>query len=947
MKSIIKKCPWIFLVCLATIQTLHSHTDNPSQNTVLSDSSLVYGKLPNGFTYYIKDIPNAPNIQLKLLVKVGYYNEDLDQKEFSHIIEHLAFSDASITQISENLKKQPGVTMKALTTNEKTSYNLKIPVNQMNILHKGLLWFKKIFDLNLTPDNIAREKGIIMQEILYRNGNHLDQHYLRMNLFSKLFMCNSSFQNHSNFKDHIKGFSSQSLRNFYRKWYHPERTALIITGDIGNMDEIEKRIHEQFSDIQAQNNTFFSMEKDCRKSYLQSPNQFVIQENNQDKNSHLNNQEIQLTLLYRDKEILVPESSSKEGIHRELLWSFINNMIVQRIQKKQIWGISTNAPNYSKPYYAVTISNDDGSEMQNLQSFTKLIQQIKTDGFLDVEWEKAQDQLKHLYSNTTQFWIQKIAECFLNEKRLYNSNQHYNQKLEEFTLDTINSFAKQYLSIMPNDIGIIAPKGNKATTYSESKIRGWIKSAAATPTSSYVTPKEKLLLPPNEIASLKQIECIFEGENQIGIEELIFDNGIRVALHNYKFSGLYKNQISIHGFSTKGALYLPEADYFSAINAPLIIKTAGLGNLTGKEIQFIKSENNLYFKAYIHPLETGIKIRGKKNEMEQMLQLMYLSFSQPRYPENSDFENWKKIERNRYIKPYINSRVLDFEEKIAEIINDKSIILKHGSTSRYKGIIQTNKDRAYNIYRKLFGNASDFTIIISGDFSKDTILPLIKKYIGNLPNANNHTPISNSNANTDYQINLPKHPLYRKFKIDYQNVSYDKQNNKYYMLCFISKATDIHDWKERTKVVFLAKLIRKKLLDFRYKKNAALYYSNAFGTLNKYLKIYKVGIFLDCTENELGWLREESKLLMDDIKEGKFNSEDFTAVKAEMLNLYGQNRNTLKMYSPGEVYRYYLNNKHLINDKQQVDFVQSLTIEDLLDTANKYLKKRHMMEFVM
>src|SRR5690606_34677211 len=56
------------------------------------DPGIRYGQLSNGLRYYIKPIPNSgEKLYMRLYVKVGTFQEDPDQWELAHFVEHMAF----------------------------------------------------------------------------------------------------------------------------------------------------------------------------------------------------------------------------------------------------------------------------------------------------------------------------------------------------------------------------------------------------------------------------------------------------------------------------------------------------------------------------------------------------------------------------------------------------------------------------------------------------------------------------------------------------------------------------------------------------------------------------------------------------------------------------------------------------------------------------------------
>src|SRR5690606_37591494 len=61
-------------------------------NMVTLDPKIRHGVLPNGLTYYIKDVKNGSSeIDMRLIVKAGSTILDPDQYELQHFMEHVAF----------------------------------------------------------------------------------------------------------------------------------------------------------------------------------------------------------------------------------------------------------------------------------------------------------------------------------------------------------------------------------------------------------------------------------------------------------------------------------------------------------------------------------------------------------------------------------------------------------------------------------------------------------------------------------------------------------------------------------------------------------------------------------------------------------------------------------------------------------------------------------------
>ena len=61
------------------------------QDSMSLDPRIRYGKLTNGLTYYIKSVDTTSKaIDTRLIVKAGSNQEDPDQYDLAHFMEHIA-----------------------------------------------------------------------------------------------------------------------------------------------------------------------------------------------------------------------------------------------------------------------------------------------------------------------------------------------------------------------------------------------------------------------------------------------------------------------------------------------------------------------------------------------------------------------------------------------------------------------------------------------------------------------------------------------------------------------------------------------------------------------------------------------------------------------------------------------------------------------------------------
>ena len=230
----------------AQIQENKDTIDNPS---------IKYGKLPNGFTYYIKPIDKPmEKLEISFLVKVGNYNEDMYHLDFAHAVEHLAFksakhfpanilNDNSFLQHLEMKKND----ISAQTSNFYTIYSFKIPSHRKDALTAGFQFFQDIAkNLKINKKDVDNERGPLRQEMVFRQGGNMDSYFFKTKLESLLFPC---LNNYSDFFEHNNNFSWKSLHDYYKKWYRPDLMAVVVIGKIEKINDIENQIQNYFSSL--------------------------------------------------------------------------------------------------------------------------------------------------------------------------------------------------------------------------------------------------------------------------------------------------------------------------------------------------------------------------------------------------------------------------------------------------------------------------------------------------------------------------------------------------------------------------------------------------------------------------------------------------------------------------------------------------------------------------
>ncbi|HEV7704963.1 MAG TPA: insulinase family protein, partial [Gemmatimonadaceae bacterium] len=169
MRHIAVSAVGLFLVAFAGIAARVA----PSPPSVLRDSSLVMGTLPNGIRYYLRaNHAPAHRVELRLAVNAGSLLEDKDQQGFAHFLEHMAFNGTThfphntLEDFIEFAGMRFGADLNAFTSADETVYMLTLPSDDATILSQGLDVVQDWADGGILIDSneVLAERGVVMGE---------------------------------------------------------------------------------------------------------------------------------------------------------------------------------------------------------------------------------------------------------------------------------------------------------------------------------------------------------------------------------------------------------------------------------------------------------------------------------------------------------------------------------------------------------------------------------------------------------------------------------------------------------------------------------------------------------------------------------------------------------------------------------------------------------------
>ncbi|MRV76526.1 insulinase family protein [Duganella sp. FT92W] len=705
--------------------------------TVPSAPDVKTGKLANGLTYYIKQNGKPEKrLELRLVVRAGSVLEDEDQLGLAHFVEHMAFNGTTHFKRNELISYLQSIGVKfgndlnAYTAFDETVYMLPIPTDKKENVETG---FQVLEDwahgIKFEDEAIDSERNIVLEELRARGG--VEKRMLQATLPKLLNGSRYADRLPIGKEDILKNFKYDAAKRFYRDWYRPDLMAVVAVGDI-DPAEAEKLIQRHFGHLKnpAQPRARLVTEIPPR---AQSESLVVT-----DKEASANAVAIRYTIR-KDR-----TRKTFADYREDLYESMIGFMLAQRVQELTqqaeppfIGGQAGMSPVLTgyRTFSALAVLGKGGAKPA-IDALVQEVERARRFGFSAQELDR------------TKKTIMRFVERAYQERDKTDSGQHVNGLVGSFltgraidpgivngyayaqelvpaaTLEEINALAAKMLP--SHEQKLVIYQGNDKAEPPAPKETELLALADAAEERAVVKREEKVLATKLMEPPAKPGTIVTEiVDKPLGTTELRLSNGVRVVLKPTDFKN---DQVLMAGFRPGGQSLYGAGDMFNARYASNIVSSMGV-KFAPTDLQKMLAGKTVSSSSWVGALGEGLRGGSGSADVETMLQLAHLSFTQPRRDE-ALYQSFIGKQRDLARTSMSNPDVVFSDVTIATLYNNDPRVAR---PARVEDFDHIQLDRAMAIYRERFASARDFTFVLVGSFDLATVKPLVATYLGSLP----------------------------------------------------------------------------------------------------------------------------------------------------------------------------------------------------------------------
>jgi zinc protease len=728
-----KRITTVFLFCAVSVQTFAQKLNAPIPN----NPAVKVGTLKNGIKYYVlKNSEPKNRMELRLVVNAGSVLETDAQQGLAHFMEHMNFNgtkDFPKNELVNFLQKSGmkfGADLNASTSFDETIYQLQVPTDSAKLFERA---FQILADWSsyatLDTAEINKERGIILEEERARLKNA--QGRIQQKLLP-ILLNNSRYSDRMPIgkTDILKTFKPEEIVKFYKDWYRPDLMAVVAVGDF-DPEKVENLIKEKFSSLKSSKNA------PKRTKYEISPSVGTQTFQILDKESPQSTFQM-FTRLPREKTL------TQADYRTDIAESLYNQMVSTRLQEASkkpnapfVFGIMAYSPFLAGLDVFQTIvlpKNAEGMEAA-IKAMIDEQERLKRFGFTKGELERAKKEyftgaeksFKEKDKTKSAAFVNGLVQNYLQETAYTDADFRFEftkNNLEGITLEEVNAITGKIMKEENRVALIVGSEKDKEKLPTEEKMKELInfKNPDIKPyeDEAVLTPILEKIPVGTKVVSEKKIE-------EIGVTELVFGNGAKVALKPTNF----KNDQILFSASSKGGTSLySDDDFYSAELSSTVVSQGGVSKLSDSQLDKALAGKVANVYTYVSELTEGVGGSTTPKDLETALQLMNAYITQPRRDDEvvkSFLKNQKDLIANS-LKTLTPEKV--FSDTVMTTLYQQNY---RRLPMKPENMDKVNIDRAMEIYKDRFSDLSDFTFVFVGNFEVEAIKPLLEKYIGGLP----------------------------------------------------------------------------------------------------------------------------------------------------------------------------------------------------------------------
>ncbi|HEU0077793.1 MAG TPA: insulinase family protein, partial [Longimicrobiaceae bacterium] len=376
----------------------------------------------------------------------------------------------------------------------------------------------------------------------------------------------------------------------------------------------------------------------------------------------------------------------------------------------------------------------DGGTERGLEALLTEAERAARHGFTASELARQKETLLRLWeqvyaerdkTHSGQFTAEYVAHFLEGEPipDVASEFELYRRFLPGITLAEVNRVAAARLRETGRVVLVSLPEKAGLRVPTAAGLRAVVDSVARRPVTAYddrTSDRPLVGTPPRpgRVVSERTIPGV-------DVREWTLSNSVRVFVKSTDFR---EDEFLFAGNSPGGLSLAPDSLWVPAVTASGVVQGGGVGELSLVELGKRLSGKLVGVGPSIGDLREGFSGGGSTQDVETLLQLVYLYFTAPR-PDSTAFLTYqsraREALRNRDASPEAA-----FGDTLRLTLAQNHPRARPLTSETFE---RMDMERSLAFYRDRFADAGDFTFYFVGNLEPDSLRPLVERWLGGLP----------------------------------------------------------------------------------------------------------------------------------------------------------------------------------------------------------------------
>jgi zinc protease len=722
------------------------------------------GRLENGMAYWIRPNQTPPKkVGLLLHIGSGSLDETEGQRGVAHFLEHMAFNGSAnfppgeVVKFFESIGMQFGADQNAMTGFDQTSYILNLPDNEKATLEKGFLFFSDVaFRLSLLEEAPDQERGVILEEERARSG-------ASMRMFEKLLPLLAPGSRMSQripigLPEVIKGADRDVFLDYYRTWYRPENSTLVVCGDV-EVGVVEELIKKSFSEWEPAEKP--AVHADAGIELTKGLRAGVVTD------KEVTRARVGVSIL-RELRPRVTVGDLRAGLVEQIGGFIVNRRLRKMVQEGEAPFQSAQVGSQALMSYCEEVgadaSGEPGKTVEMLKAVLVEVRRARVHGFREDEFATAKKAIVSGVERAaarestvdSMSWLMRLNRSVTQGRKPMSSAQRETLVKALLPGITLEEVEKAFVAMAALDQGLVVAtlpeKEGVPIPTEEELLAAYREAVAAEVTKTGEVEEEKGLLAkepePGKVAERTE-------EKDLGVTSAVFANGVVVHVKPTDFR---KDSVVVVTRLVGGTIE-ETAENRGISMAASVALTSGMAasrRHSASDLTDLLTGRKFSFGANAGDATMEVMLRGSPTEMDDGFRLLHLLLTAPKV-EGTSLDRWKQSMLQQ----------LDLVEKNvgaqAGLATDG---LLTGGDARFrlpsKEQVEAFTPEACQAWLDRILKSAPIEVAISGDIEAERALELARRYLGSLPKR----PVHSEAVDKLRVLKVDKGPLLETVEVD-------------------------------------------------------------------------------------------------------------------------------------------------------------------------------------